>query len=356
MRYSIVICTHNRCQVLARALRSQAEVRTPEGASVELIVVDNASADDTRRVVEAFAGAAPFPVRCITEPRLGHSFALNKGTVAATGDVIVFTDDDALPKQHWLRQIDLVFRRSQADWVFGRVFPVWPAEQPSWFSPQLNRYFALLDYGPDPFVVSDRKHTFFGVNHACRRSAIESLGGYRTDRGIYGGNGMGLGVGNDVDLFERALDAGMKIVYDPAIEVGHMIPASRATKTYNRRTVWLNTRNFYQHLRNHPPKVPWLLGLPRYYYRLALGRALGWLKSALGCDQPAAFAQELELVRFAGLFIEAWRFWPNLADANRAAPCNAPRVGMLRARPQDQPAPSCSDSLDDPFLKSCGAS
>jgi glycosyltransferase involved in cell wall biosynthesis len=333
MRYSVLICTHNRCSVLPRALEALARLDVPTGWDWELVVADNASSDATARVVEIFARRAPMSVRCVHEPRLGHSYALNSGVAACRGEFIAFTDDDALPKTDWLRRIDAVLDGLQAHWAFGKAVPVWPAHQPPWFSQQLNRYFALLDYGPDPFVVADREHTFYGVNHACRRDALESLGGYRTDRGIFGDQGMGLAVGNDVDLFERALAAGMKVVYDPAIEVGHIIPEARATKAYNRRIVWINTRNFYRFLRNNPPPVPWLLGLPRYYYRMALGRLVGYLKNVALCNRSAAFAHELELIRFAGLFREAWRAglrrpeWPHSANgtANGGGGGNAPR-------------------------------
>jgi glycosyltransferase involved in cell wall biosynthesis len=307
MRFSILICTHNRCQVLPRALEAMARLDVPEGEGWELVVVDNASDDATRQVVEEFAARASMPVRYVHEGRLGHSYALNSGVAACRGEVIAFTDDDALPKPDWLRRIDAVLDGMQAHWVFGKAVPVWPAQQPPWFSQQLNRYFALLDYGPERFVVTDRKHTFFGVNHACRREALEALGGYRTDRGIYGGQGMGLGVGNDTDLFERALDAGMKVVYDPAVQVGHIIPVARATKAYNRRIVWINTRSYYRFLCNDPPAVPWLLGLPRYFYGFALGRLLNYVKNVALRRRGAAFADELELIRFAGLFREARR-------------------------------------------------
>ncbi|HBI44764.1 MAG TPA: hypothetical protein DDY78_18210 [Planctomycetales bacterium] len=352
MRYSVIICTHNRGDVLPRALEAIGRLETPDGAVIELLVVDNASTDGTADVVRTFAEKAPSEVRYIREPQLGHSFALNAGIAAARGDVIAFTDDDALPKPDWLRRIDAVLNGGGAHWAFGKVVPVWPSQQPAWFSQELNRYFALLDYGPVPFVVTDRKHTFFGVNHACRRDALEALGGYRTDRGIYGGQGMGLGVGNDVDLFERALDAGMKVVYDPAIEVGHIIPATRASKAYNRRTVWINTRNFYQHLRNNPPAVPWLLGLPRYYYRLALGRVFSYLKNILLRNHRAAFAHELELIRFAGLLRESWRFGPvrggggappaaiNASDDETGrAGVQAQRAGPLTARDEETEIP-----------------
>jgi glycosyltransferase involved in cell wall biosynthesis len=301
MNFTVLICTYNRGAILPRALEAVAHQQHLLDRTAELVVVDNASTDCTPQVVQEFAGKMPFAVRYIREPRLGHSIALNTGIDAARGEIVAFTDDDALPKPDWLQRIGDVLEDRQAHWVFGKVVPVWTGQQPDWFSPQLNHYFALLDYGPEPFVVTDPQHTFFGVNHACRRAALKELGGYRTDRGIYGNQGIGLGVGNDVDLFERALSKGMKVVYDPTIEVGHIIPASRATKAYNRRTVWVNTRNFYQYLRNNPPPVPWLLGLPRYYYRFALETLFRYLRYSFLRNSSVAFAQELELIRFAGL-------------------------------------------------------
>jgi glycosyltransferase involved in cell wall biosynthesis len=306
MRFSVLICTRNRCQVLSQTLETIRRLQVGPGQTWEVVVVDNASTDATRSVVETFGAKCPVPLRYVLEPREGHSLALNTGVRACGGDIIAFTDDDAYPNTDWLARIDAALETYKADWVFGPVFPRWEAPPPAWHDARTNPLFALLNYGPEPFVVTDPDRPFYGVNHACRREAIDCLGGYREDRGLLAGGGGA--VGNDIDLFERALAADLRVVYDPGVAVQHLVPPRRCRKNFHRYRNWASSKDFYQFLRSTRTTVPWLLGLPRYIYRIAacdLGR---YWKSLLRGDRPGSFYHELRLIRFAGLFVQAFRF------------------------------------------------
>ena len=68
--------------------------RPAPSVAAELIVVDNGSTDDTAAVVTAWMRDRTFPTRLIFEPRPGLSIARNRGVVASTGRLLVFTDDD----------------------------------------------------------------------------------------------------------------------------------------------------------------------------------------------------------------------------------------------------------------------
>ena len=83
MDASIIIATANRAAELGPTLESLARVR--RSGSVELIVVDNDSADDASRVVEQAATWYPYPVRYLFEPEPGKYAALNTGIKAARG-------------------------------------------------------------------------------------------------------------------------------------------------------------------------------------------------------------------------------------------------------------------------------
>jgi glycosyltransferase involved in cell wall biosynthesis len=305
MHYSVLICTQNRCKVLPLTLEELSRQRVPAGHDWEVVVVDNGSTDDTRGSVEAYQKTYPVPLRYVLEPKLGHSFALNTGVRACRGDVVAFTDDDAYPTVDWLAQIHEALETYGADWVFGPVSPRWEGPVPAWFDERFRAPLALLDYGPDPFVATEARQTFYGVNHACRRQAIDRLGGYREDRGLLP-DGTG-GVGNDTDLFERALAAGMRVVYHPQVAVEHFIPAARGEKRWHRRRNWTTARGFHLFLRNNARAVPWLLGLPRYFYGLALRDAGHYLKSFFRRDPCGTFYHELRLIRFLGLFAQGLR-------------------------------------------------
>src|SRR5581483_76856 len=75
MKFSVIIATFNRASELIHTLASVARVRT--AADWEVLVVDNNSTDDTRRVVDEAARQFPVPLRYIFEKRQGKAVALN---------------------------------------------------------------------------------------------------------------------------------------------------------------------------------------------------------------------------------------------------------------------------------------
>ena len=60
---SVVICTYNRAAMLGEALASLCALRMRPGTTYEILVVDNASTDETPQVVAALAAEAPVPLR-----------------------------------------------------------------------------------------------------------------------------------------------------------------------------------------------------------------------------------------------------------------------------------------------------
>jgi glycosyltransferase involved in cell wall biosynthesis len=300
---SVLICTHNRCDVLGNALNSLEKMNPGEHLAREVVVVDNASVDRTREIVEEFAAKSSKTVRYIHEARLGHSQALNTGIEHCGGSIVAFTDDDAVVSPHWLDQIAATFHESDAGIVFGQVDPLWETAPPPWFTRRDYGRFALLDYGPQRFVVTDVEHPFYGVNVAVRRDVLNSLGGYRTDIGPRGIQG---GIGADTDLFERALASGVGIVYDPSILVRHFIPTFRCTKTFHREKIKNCGQQYYEYVREYERCLPHLAGLPRYRYGRATKALVSYLKHMVTGKEAERFHNELELRRFFWLVVHAF--------------------------------------------------
>ena len=269
----------------------------PPGVTRDLIVVDNGSTDPTREVVEAFRARASFPVTYHREDREGHSVALNSGCRVATGDVIVFTDDDAFPDRGWLAAIHDSFVRRQADWVYGPVAPRWQSTPPPrWYGPFTSQLVACQDRGPEEFIANHYSQHFFGVNHACRRDKLFELGLYREDLGLLpGGQGF---AGNDDELFYRALNAGCRLVYNPRVLVHHLIAPARNLKATHRANTRRAARHQAANLFNSTPASQAFLGIPRFYYRKPFVHLAGWLRGAVTLDPSRRFYHELQLTRF----------------------------------------------------------
>lgn len=298
---TVAICTWNRSAQLRRTLETLTRLAQPAGGW-ELLVVNNNCTDDTDAVAATFADR--LPLRVLHEPTPGQSIARNLAIREARGECIAWTDDDVLVDPAWLQGLLEALDRFEADWAFGTSEPEWPGAAPAWYAPRFRGYFAALDYGRDPFVVTDFEQPFYGLNFAGRTSAHVALGGFRSEFGFRGNVG---GVGEDVDMFQRALRAGMRIAYTPEARVRHIIPPDRVTKRYHRRRQWVANPIFYQHLAEIFPWAAWSMGLPRFFYGRAVGDAIGYVRSLATFSRSDRFHHELQLLRFVRLFGEAAR-------------------------------------------------
>lgn len=91
--FSVFIPTYNRAGVLPRALRS---VAAQSFRDLELVVVDDGSDDDTRRIVAEFADEVDFPVRYHWQENQGKHGAYNAALGLLRGRLTVVLDSDDL--------------------------------------------------------------------------------------------------------------------------------------------------------------------------------------------------------------------------------------------------------------------
>ena len=98
VKVTVVVPTHDRSSMLARTIESLAE---QDYAPMEIVVVDNASTDDTESVVRDLARTVR-RLRHVLEPQLGVSHARNRGAAEANGELVAFIDDDAVASRGWL--------------------------------------------------------------------------------------------------------------------------------------------------------------------------------------------------------------------------------------------------------------
>jgi GT2 family glycosyltransferase len=293
---TVAICTWNRSDALDRVLTAMRNLVIPEGVTWRLAVVNNNCTDRTDEVIAKHA--PQLPLDRLFEPTPGISHARNCAVNGTQSDVILWIDDDAIPEPDWLAAHVTAFEQLKADLVIGKVVPLWEqGRPPTWYSPQFNGMFALLDYGDTTRVITDARETGFNVNMGFRRNLVQSVGAYRLDIGT--GRRAG---GEDQDLCQRAHDAGKVVVYQPQALVRHMIPPSRCTKQFYRRYMWSGSANHLKLLQDPTDASPRLFGLPRHFLRLNLGHFGRYVKAWLTFNTSDRFFYELKLVRLAGLF------------------------------------------------------
>src|ERR1700675_1618753 len=126
---SIIVPTYNRANSLGLTLESLIN-QSYKKHNYEIIVVDNNSTDDTRKLIEEWQkkSVAP-PIKYLFEPRQGVHYARNAAFKHAKGEILYYTDDDMIADADLLKEIVKPFGyNSKTASVTGRVLPKW--EQP----------------------------------------------------------------------------------------------------------------------------------------------------------------------------------------------------------------------------------
>src|SRR5262245_52779753 len=233
MRISAIVCAYNEAEFLPACIHSLfTQTRRPD----EVIVVNNASSDETAAIAAAIPG-----VRVVDEPAKGLVVARETGRRHACGEVLAYLDADCRAPLQWLERIERRFNRHPAvvavtgpyrfyDWDFtGRSL--------------LRTYDAVV--APPTHVLV---HYFMGAgailyggNFAVRRKALERIGGF--DRSIEFH-------GEDTNLGRRLTPIGSIHV---AKECWIWTSARRYRALGKRKVMGLYVRNFWSEILRHRP-------------------------------------------------------------------------------------------------------
>jgi glycosyltransferase involved in cell wall biosynthesis len=115
-RVSAIIATYNRSDLIGRAIES---VLCQTYQSLELIVIDDGSCDNTEAVVYNYSCNSVIPIRYYYKENGGCASARNKGVDLASGDTIAFldSDDEWLPEA--IENMLTALEKSGADFVYS---------------------------------------------------------------------------------------------------------------------------------------------------------------------------------------------------------------------------------------------
>lgn len=197
---SVIIPVLNGERFLAAAVKS---VLAQSYRPIEIIVVDDSSIDDTRRVAEKFAGQ----VRYIYQDNKGPSAARDTGIRASKADILAFIDaDDLWAKDKLEIQLRLLNKHQQADIILGHLQYVIPK--------------VLGEYS---FTFTKVSRSFLGLSLGAsliRRSAFDTIGLLEPTMEHY----------EDVEWFLRARDADLPIVTHEEVVLYYILHGNNASR------------------------------------------------------------------------------------------------------------------------------
>ena len=283
----------------------------------DIVVVDNNSTDHTRATVDELAADSAVPLRCVSEPRQGKSYALNTGVESTVAPIIAFTDDDVCVPPQWLHAgCDPLLADERFEYTGGPVRPMWEGPPPSWFERTGHTLWgtlAILDYGSQPFVFEDRQRVPLGVNVVMRRRLFEHVGGIATSIGRDTGRVI---LGQELpELLARSRAAGAVGLYVPEMVLAHHVPSRRLRANYWRRW-WYGKGVSRARLEAiHPVTelgldlrhTPTVAGIPRFLFGMAARDVVAWTQAILRRDAGGRIAAETQLWYVAGQLRERLR-------------------------------------------------
>jgi len=213
-RVSIVIPVFNQASFTAAclgALAADEEVR----AGAEVIVVNNASTDETRSVLEQARGKVAALEVIHLDTNTGFAPASNLGGERARAPQLVMLNNDTVPQPGWLGALENALNLPRAGIVGPKL--IYP------HSGLVNHggyvhgsiaggFYALYHCFPADFAGVNRRRDFQALLGACvmlRTEHFRSVGGF--------GN-FGL---EDIDLCFKIRALGLRVIYEPRATVLH---------------------------------------------------------------------------------------------------------------------------------------
>jgi len=222
MKYSIVISTYNRANLMKLCLEALSKQNIP-ASEYEIIVVNDGSFDNTGEIAGNFKSLHPeinFIYKVQTNG--GPSKGRNAGIALSTGEIILFTDDDCIVPERWVETLADGYKKHPEVAGVGGLYEFPPyILNKSLFARYHTFKMRNIWYGPegiDKEIINNifsRNPAGNTSNMSYRKEILTAVGGF--DETItYPGF-------DDTDLKKRIMDGGAVLLYLP-YNIKHIHP------------------------------------------------------------------------------------------------------------------------------------
>lgn len=254
IKLSVIIPTRNRADLLQLALKSM-QSQTLSADLFEVLIIDNGSTDNTRKVCGTFE-TQTLQLRYFYEEKPGLHVGRHLGMKMAQSDIFVYADDDIEAFPTWLETIADNFKNPEVVLVGGKDLPKFESEPPQWIQKLWEKdndgnrylgYLSIIDLGEVRKEINP-SHVF-GCNFSIRKSILLEAGGFHPDAMP---EDMIRFRGDGESHISRFIEKKRyKTVYHPRASVYHNVPPERLTEKYFCKRAYLQgISDSYSCLRN----------------------------------------------------------------------------------------------------------
>jgi glycosyltransferase involved in cell wall biosynthesis len=232
---TVAICAYNAEKRIGMVLESLARQVVPQDIRWELLVIDNASKDETSRLVSEMGERLGLPLRLLSESQPGLANARRLAALEAKAEVLSFLDDDTVTDENWvIACVEFMHEHPDAGIVGAKVEPLFENEacMPADFATRFASILSMIDLGDisrrlkfpeDPNPV--------GAGMTGRTSLFRLIfDEFRTVN--VGRIGSSLSGGEDLEAVFIADRMGWEVWYAPSLRLRHFVPNNRVTDDY----------------------------------------------------------------------------------------------------------------------------
>jgi len=228
LKYSIIVCTYNRQNIIEICLKSICLLNKSGDCDFEVLIVDNNSTDATGATVREFLSCLSAELQgkwhYHLERSQGLSHARNRGISESQGEWLVFLDDECELDKEWLTRLHVKITINSPLMLGGpyrgKFLP--SADRSDYARGYLEKYgdsHHLRDRWPSRWL---QKPGLSGGNMAIRRDVLQTVGGFDPELGM---SGTQMRYGEETELQLRILTryGPRSIYYSPDLLLVHYI-------------------------------------------------------------------------------------------------------------------------------------
>ena len=235
MKVSVVLCTYSP-EMYDHFLEAAERVLSQTYPDVELVVVVDGTESMYERAVEDLGDEERTRIH-LNDENVGLLESRNTGAELASGDVVAFIDDDAVPAPDWIDALVDVYERRDALAAGGKMVGEWVAGEPG-FLPE--EFYWLVGVTHRGFADGEGEvRNTFGSNISFDREVFLEMGGFDTDIGGRQGD-------KNLQGGETELCARIRSVYDEGVWYTPEARVAHKVFEYRTRPTWLLERAFWQ--------------------------------------------------------------------------------------------------------------
>jgi len=186
----------------------------------EVLVIDDASGDNTAEVVREIAAQTTIQLRYVREDGKGYTGVLNRAVKEFRGEWVAFFDDDQTTHSGWLKALFEVAQSEKAMIVGGPIVLALPESVLAGIGPVCRDLYGESPEVRHPELYQDKDPLPSGGNRLVNRSVFEQIGTF-DERMLTGGC--------DRDFLLRAVTAGIPMGWASQAAGDHLIPPERIT-------------------------------------------------------------------------------------------------------------------------------